>query len=140
MKKLLLLSMFLQRAFLIFLAIAFSVIFLATGHELDATDSNQMLYFLPLILFFVSFFVLVAFKVRQDFDKQIIPYVGVIVALVVTLATMLFIAWKILSVEYASFTPNVIVDVLFLGIINGAFLLYIFLFRKDLLVHEGDGN
>lgn len=136
MKKFFALSMFLHKAALLLLAAIFLVFFLATGHGVNLSDTEQMRFFLFQILFVVTFTMLVMFKRNKEIKLQRTIYTATIICLFAVLIVMTQILVDIFAVKYGENKPYFIFLILFWGIGNNLFLLFIFLFRRDVLFQE----
>lgn len=138
MNKLFALSMFLHKAALIFLAIVFLVFFLATGHGINFSDSEQMKFFLFQLLFIIASIFLISFKRDRAVSAQRFVYVSSVLCLFGVLLGMIYIAKEMFEVKYGNNRPYFIFLVLFFGIANSLFLLFVFLFKRDTLFQKKD--
>ena len=135
MGRLIALALFLHKALLIILAIIFLVFFLATAHSFNFDDSEQMKYFFVLFIFLLTAIFLTLFNRRKGIQVQRLIYFGSVVGLIVSTIVLLYVITEIFKVKYGDDKPYLIFILLLFGLINGAFLLVVFVLKKDILLN-----
>lgn len=138
MNKLVGLSLFFQKAALILVSLIFTIFFFASGHGFNSSDSQQMLLFVFLILFVATFIFLNLLNKNKAVSNQFSIYWISIISLFLGAVGFVYFLSEMFQVQYGESKPYFIFFLLFIGLANTVFLVFVFLFRRSWFFKNDD--
>lgn len=132
MQKLFNISVKFYQVAIAFIGIANLVFFMASGHSVNFEDFEQLKLFFSSILFLTTFFLLFALNRAKDEAERKPLHRASAICLIASFLGLIHIVSELLKVNYGDSKPYFIFTTVFIGLVINVFLLYLFLFRKDI--------
>jgi amino acid transporter len=131
-KKLFNISSSVYQVAIAFIGIVNIIFFFASGHSVNFEDIEQLKLFLSSILFLTTFLLLFAFRRTRDDAERKSLHKATTICLAASLFGLIYIVSELLKVKYGDNKPYLVFVTVFLGVLTNVFLLYVFLFRKEI--------
>jgi hypothetical protein len=119
-----------------FIGIVNLILFLASGHSVNFQDFEQLKLFFSSVVFLTTFFLLFALNGTKNDSERKSLHAASAFGLGASFLGLLYIASELLKVKYGDTRPYFIFAAVFGGLAINVFLLYFFLFRKDVSLQK----